>query len=108
VTLAAARIAVPAAPLAGLAPGAVVDLFVRPEQLRIAEAGEPAIAEGTVTTQIYQGGHVDLYVESVEQTSARLLIRLPGHDAVTRWPVGTSVRVATTGAEASAFPCDQA
>jgi putative spermidine/putrescine transport system ATP-binding protein/spermidine/putrescine transport system ATP-binding protein len=106
VTLGTVRIAVPPAPLAHLAPGTAVDLFVRPEQLRIAEPGEPAVAAGTVTTQIYQGGHVDLYVETTDQTSSRLLVRLPGHDAVTRWPVRTSVRLATTGADAAAFPRD--
>jgi putative spermidine/putrescine transport system ATP-binding protein/spermidine/putrescine transport system ATP-binding protein len=107
VALGAARIAVPAAPLAGVTPGAAVDLFVRPEQLRIAEAGEPALVEGTVTTQIYQGGHVDLHVAAADQTSTRVMMRLPGHDAIMRWPIGARVRLTLTGADAAAFPRDR-
>ena len=90
-----------------MTPGAAVDLFVRPEQLRIAEAGEPALVEGTVTTQIYQGGHVDLHVAAADQTSTRVMMRLPGHDAIMRWPIGARVRLTLTGADAAAFPRDR-
>ena len=94
VALGAARIAVPAATLGGLAAGAPVDLFVRPEQLRVAEAGEPVATQGIVAAHVYQGGHVDLYVDVPEVASGRLLMRLPGNDAIARWPVGTRLAVA--------------
>src|SRR3954470_22717858 len=104
VALGAARVPVPAAALGALAPGAPVDLFVRPEQLRVAEATEPVATQGIVAAHIYQGGHVDVYVDVPEVASGRLLMRLPGNDAIARWTVGTRLGVAVAGADAVAFP----
>jgi len=101
-------VTVPAGTLAGAAPGSPVDLFLRPEDMQVAEGGAATALHGTVATQIYQGGHVDLYVEPTDQASARLLVRLPGHDAITRWPIGARVRLAISGTDAAAFPRDQA
>jgi len=106
VALGAARVPVPSAALGALAPGAPVDLFVRPEQLRVAEAAEPVATHGIVAAHIYQGGHVDVYVDVPEVASGRLLMRLPGNDAIARWPVGTRLGVAVGGADAVAFPRD--
>jgi putative spermidine/putrescine transport system ATP-binding protein/spermidine/putrescine transport system ATP-binding protein len=104
VALGAARIAVPAGTLAGLAPGAPVDLFVRPERLTIAGAGDPTATEGIVAAHIYQGGHVDLHVDVPEAANGRLTLRLGGRDAIARWPLGTRVAVAIADADAVAFP----
>jgi putative spermidine/putrescine transport system ATP-binding protein len=103
VGLGATRITVPAQPLAQGAAGAMVDLFLRPEQLRVAGEGDPIAAEGIIATQIYQGGHVDFYLDAVEACAGRLLMRLPGRDAITRWPVGFRVAVTVLGNEAVAF-----
>jgi putative spermidine/putrescine transport system ATP-binding protein len=103
VGLGATRITVPAQPLAQGAAGAMVDLFLRPEQLRVAGEGDPIAAEGIIATQIYKGGHVDFYLDAVEACAGRLLMRLPGRDAITRWPVGSRVAVAVLGNEAVAF-----
>jgi ABC-type Fe3+/spermidine/putrescine transport system ATPase subunit len=99
-----ARVKVPGAPLVAVAPGAAVDLFVRPEDLRIADDGVPAVAQGVVAAQIYQGGHVDLYLDAPEIASTRVLLRIPGHAAMSRWPVGTRVGIALATEEAVAFP----
>ena len=40
-----ARVLVPASTLQGAAPGAMVDLFVRPEQLRVAGDGTPVAVQ---------------------------------------------------------------
>jgi spermidine/putrescine ABC transporter ATP-binding subunit len=104
VALGAARIAVPATTLGTLAAGAPVDLFVRPEQLRPVDAGEPVATLGIAAAHVYQGGHVDLYVDVPEVASGRLLMRLPGNDAIARWPIGTRLGIAVTGADAVAFP----
>lgn len=104
VSVGAGHICVPTELLAGLTPGAPVDLFVRPEQLAIAECGEPIAAEGIVAAQVYHGGHVDLHIDVADAPPTRLLIRLAGHDAMTRWPVGARVGVTVTAAEAVAFP----
>jgi hypothetical protein len=67
----------------------------------VAEPGEAAAINGTVAAQIYQGGHVDLYVDVPEAASGRVLLRLPGHQAMSRWPAGS--RIALAVGEAVAF-----
>ena len=76
----ACRLTVPAAPLAGLAPGAEVELFLRPEQLGTALPGTPALAEGVVAARAFHGGHADLHLE-VPGLPARILLRVAGHAA---------------------------
>jgi putative spermidine/putrescine transport system ATP-binding protein len=104
VDLGAQSIPVATGPLAGCTPGDPADLFVRPEQLRLIGTGEPIAAQGTVTTHIYQGGHVDLYVLSPVAAGGRLLVRSSEPDAITRWPVGAVVGVTVSGTDALAFP----
>jgi putative spermidine/putrescine transport system ATP-binding protein len=104
ISLGAQSIPVATGPLAGSKPGDRVDLFVRPEQLRLSGAGEPIAAQGTLTTHIYQGGHVDLYVLSPAVSGGPLLVRSSEPDAITRWPVGAVVGVTISGADALAFP----
>ena len=103
ISLGAQSIPVATGPLAGSKPGEPVDLFVRPEQLRLSAAGAPVAAQGTVTTHIYQGAHVDLYVLSPVASGGRLLVRSAEPDAITRWPVGAVVGVTVSGADAMAF-----
>src|SRR6266571_2407035 len=103
VALGSARVSVPAGKLEGLAPGTMVDLFVRPEDLRTADEAAAAFA-GTVAARVYQGGHVDLYIEAPEAASGRVLLRLPGHAAMARWPVGARIGLAIPTSEAVAFP----
>ena len=103
ISLGAQGIPVATGPLAGSKPGEPVDLFVRPEQLRLSATGEPMAAQGTVTTHIYQGAHVDLYVLSPVASGGRLLVRSAEPDAITRWPVGAVVGVTVNGADAMAF-----
>jgi putative spermidine/putrescine transport system ATP-binding protein len=103
VTLGMAQIEVPSAPLQGASLSAPVDLFVRPEQLTIIAAGRPCAVKGTVVAQIYQGGHVDIYVECAEAPN-RVLVRLPGHEAMTSWPIGEQVGIAVSAGQGVAFP----
>ena len=84
-------------------PGTAVDLFVRPEDLRVAETGTPTAAHGKVAAQIYQGGHVDLHIDAPEIATARVLVRLAGHDGMTRWPVGTHIGLTLVANNAVAF-----
>jgi len=96
-------ITVPVAPMAGAAPGAIVDLFIRPEHLRLANAGAGTF-EGTVAASIYQGGHVDLYVDAPHVAAARVLMRLSAVDAGTSWAGGSKVAITIGGNDAVAFP----
>ncbi len=104
ISLGGQSIPVASEPLAGCKPGDRADLFVRPEQLHLSETGELVAAQGTVTTHIYQGGHVDLYLLSPVAAGGRLLVRSSEPDAITRWPVGAAVGVTVSGADALAFP----
>src|SRR3977135_2673113 len=97
------RVLVPALTLQGAAPGAMVDLFVRPEELRVAEEGAPVAVHGIVAAQIYQGGHVDLYVDVPEAASGRVLIRVPGREGMSLWPAGTRVGITLAVDKAIAF-----
>ena len=81
VAVGGARVLVPAGPLKAVEPGGTVDLFLRPEDLRVAREGEAIAAHGNVAAQIYQGGHIDLYVEVPQAASGRVLLRLPAQEA---------------------------
>jgi putative spermidine/putrescine transport system ATP-binding protein/spermidine/putrescine transport system ATP-binding protein len=94
---------VPAVPLNGVAAGSDVELFVRPEQLRVANSTNAAAIQGIVSAHIYQGGHVDIYIDSSAAVSGRLLIRLSDAGAIARWPVGERVGVTLDEADAVAF-----
>jgi putative spermidine/putrescine transport system ATP-binding protein len=82
--------------LGHVVPGSSVDLFLRPEQLRLAEAGEEPMFEGSVHAQIYQGAHTDMLVNvaGLEQP-LRIRARFAG-----RSPVG----VVLASDSAIAFP----
>jgi len=103
VALGPAHLQVPSRMLEGAAAGTAVDLFLRPEELRVAEAGAPVAANGVVAAQIYQGGHVDLYVDVPESVTGRVLLRVPGQDATARWPAGTRVGIALATDQGIAF-----
>jgi putative spermidine/putrescine transport system ATP-binding protein len=103
VALGAARVTVPMRTLAGSAVGSAVDLFVRPEDLRVAEPDAAAAAHGTVAAQIYQGGHIDLYVDLPEVSSGRVLLRVPSHEAASLRPPGTRIGIALAADVAIAF-----
>jgi putative spermidine/putrescine transport system ATP-binding protein/spermidine/putrescine transport system ATP-binding protein len=102
--LGAARVMVPGQMLQIAAPGAAVDLFVRPEDMHPAAAGEPIAISGTVATQIYQGGHVDLHIDVAQAPSGRVLLRVPGQLGISSWPPGTRIAIALAADKASAFP----
>jgi len=103
VALGAVRVTVPTRTLHDSAVGASVDLFVRPEELRVAEHDAAIAAHGIVAAQIYQGGHVDLYVEVPEAVSGRVLLRVPSHDAGSLRPPGTRIGIAIAADAAIAF-----
>src|SRR5215475_2622434 len=97
VALGAARVLVPSRTLEDAATGSMVDLFVRPEELRPADHDTPVAARS------YQGGHVDLYVDAPEALSGRVLLRVPRHEGMSRWPAGTRIGIALAADEAIAF-----
>ena len=103
VVLGAARVAVPARTLQGGAVGNPVDLFVRPEELRVTENEAAAAVHGLVAAQIYQGGHIDLYVEVPQAVSGRVLLRVPSHEGASLRPPGTRIGITLAADAAIAF-----
>jgi putative spermidine/putrescine transport system ATP-binding protein len=103
IALGSVQVKVPGGPLSGAPDSAPVDLFVRPEQLRIVSAGEPCAITGSVVAQVYQGGHVDLQIECRASGHDRLLVRSAGDQAITRWPLGTEVGISIDADGCAAF-----
>jgi spermidine/putrescine ABC transporter ATP-binding subunit len=104
VAIGAVQIRVPPQPLLGVAASAPVDLYVRPEHLRVTDPSEPCARSGTVVAQVYQGGYVDLFVECMDSSRERLLVRSAGHEAIACWPIGAQVGISIATDEAAAFP----
>jgi ABC-type Fe3+/spermidine/putrescine transport system ATPase subunit len=102
VEIGTAHVIVQADTVRGVTVSTPVDLFVRPEHLRLIEPGKPCASAGTVVAQVYQGAHVDLYIECVDSTRGRLLARLSTSDG-TKWPVGAQVGISIGTDEAIAF-----
>jgi len=98
-----ARVTVSRGPLTDAAASAPIDLFVRPEHLTMTDATEFCATSGTVVAHVYQGGYVDTYVECPESSPDRLLVRSGGHQALTRWPIGSRVGISVASGEGAAF-----
>jgi putative spermidine/putrescine transport system ATP-binding protein len=103
IALGAVEVTVPSDPLLGTEPSALVDLFIRPEQLKLTDFGNPSATSGAIVSHVYQGGHVDLHIECADSVRGRLLIRLSGPQAKTGWSIGARVAVSVNGTEAIAF-----
>jgi putative spermidine/putrescine transport system ATP-binding protein/spermidine/putrescine transport system ATP-binding protein len=69
----------------------------------VAEEGTAIAVHGIVAAQIYQGGHVDLYVDVPEGASGRVLLRLPGDQGMSTWPAGTRIGMTVATEKAIAF-----
>jgi spermidine/putrescine ABC transporter ATP-binding subunit len=83
---------------------ASVDLFVRPERLRIGPAGGPGTMPGQIVAQTYHGGHVDLQIASPTCGGGLLLVRAAGDQAMLQWPPGTWVGISIDAEGCVAFP----
>lgn len=94
---------VPAEPLTGVAPGSAVDLFIRPEHLHLSSA-EGASLHGVVAASIYQGDHVDIYIDIPQASSGRILMRINARDAAGLAGTGTEISVAIGSEDLVAFP----
>jgi len=68
--------------------GARVDLYVRPENIRMGALGPDTLLSATVVTHVFQGDHVDIHLDVPALGQTRLFVRQSGLQALTRWPVG--------------------
>jgi ABC-type Fe3+/spermidine/putrescine transport system ATPase subunit len=106
IALGSVQIKVPSAPLSDATASAPVDLYVRPEHLRIGAVGEPGTLTAVVMSQVYHGGHVDLRLECSACGPGPLLVRSAGDQAIGRWPAGTQVGLSIDADGCAAFPLE--
>ncbi|MBD1550313.1 ABC transporter ATP-binding protein [Pseudomonas typographi] len=70
--------------------GARVDIYLRPENIRLGPLGPDTLLSATVVTHVFQGDHVDIHLDVPALGQNRLFVRQSGLGALTRWPVGTA------------------
>jgi putative spermidine/putrescine transport system ATP-binding protein len=97
------RIKVPGEHLTGTLPPAPVDLFVRPERLRIGAPSASGTMAGRIAGLTYHGGHVDLQIACRACGDGLLLVRAAGDQAITDWPPGSNVGIAIDAEGCVAF-----
>jgi spermidine/putrescine ABC transporter ATP-binding subunit len=100
VMIGTSRISVPPEPLAKLSPGTLIDLFVRPEKLRV--ASDDTAFEGRVASVVFRGDHLELYVDAQHAAATRVLMRLPYSEAAPK--AGDRIAIAVDGSDATGFP----
>ena len=104
IALGGVQIKVPAEHLAGAQPSTSVDVFVRPERLRIGATGEHGTMPGQIVAHTYHGGHVDLQIACRACDDGLLLVRAAGDQAMINWPPGTDVGISIDADGCAAFP----
>jgi putative spermidine/putrescine transport system ATP-binding protein len=104
IALGGVHISVPSEFLSGARASAAVDLFVRPERLRIGAAGETGTMTGQIVAQTYHGGHVDLQIACRACSDGLLLVRSSGDQAMIQLPPGTEVGISIDADGCAAFP----
>jgi spermidine/putrescine ABC transporter ATP-binding subunit len=104
IALGGVHISVPAELLSGARASTPVDLFVRPERLRLGAPGEAGTMAGQIVAQTYHGGHVDLQIACRACSGDLLLVRSSGDQAMIHLPPGTEVGISIDVDGCAAFP----
>jgi len=87
------------------ATGVPADVFIRPETLRFACPGEAAIARGVVSAQVFQGGHMHIFIDTPSAPSGRVLMRQTAANEEASLAPGSPVSLAMAGSQnISIFP----
>jgi len=86
--------------------GARLDVYVRPENIRLGALGPHSLLSATVVTHVFQGDHVDIHLDVPALGQTRLFVRQSGLDALTRWPVGAAAGLTFDSEGVCAFTAD--
>ncbi|WP_375454179.1 ABC transporter ATP-binding protein [uncultured Methylobacterium sp.] len=97
---------VEAGALVGSAAGTAVDVFVRPDHVRLCAAGEPGSLRAHVTALVYQGAFIDVHADLAEGGAGRVLARIPGQDARATHAPGFPVGILLPAGGLVAFPAE--
>ncbi|OZI66801.1 ABC transporter ATP-binding protein [Bordetella genomosp. 11] len=70
--------------------GRRLDVYVRPEQIRLENLNGGSVLSGTVVNHVFQGDHIDSYIDVDIPVAGhkRVMVRSAGLDAPRLWPVG--------------------
>jgi putative spermidine/putrescine transport system ATP-binding protein len=73
--------------------GGRLDIYVRPEQIKLESLNADSVLSGTVVNHVFQGDHVDSYVDVDIPVAGRqvLSVRSAELQAMAQWPVGSVV-----------------
>ncbi|OCR25872.1 ABC transporter ATPase [Pseudomonas syringae] len=86
--------------------GERLDIYVRPENIRLGVLGPKSLLSATVVTHVFQGDHVDIHLDVPALGQRRLFVRQSGLDALTRWPVGAAAGLTFDDEGTCAFAAD--
>jgi putative spermidine/putrescine transport system ATP-binding protein len=84
-----------------------LELYVRPENIVLETATEQSLLTGTVVHHVFQGDHVDSYIDVASVSDKRVLVRTAGLHVLDLWPVGTTVGLAMPASDVTAFAAPQ-
>ena len=98
------RLTAPGRPKGGFLPGSAVNLYVRAEEISLAEEADdrPNIIPATISAQSYQGSFTHLVAEV--QGISPLMVAVPGDAAGARFTAGAAVRLRIDLSRASVLP----
>ena len=73
--------------------GGRLDIYVRPEQIRLETLSADSVLSGTVVNHVFQGDHVDSYVDVDIPVAGRQVISVRSAElqSMYQWPVGSVV-----------------
>lgn len=89
--------------------GERLDVYVRPEDITLEALHSGSVLSGTVINHVYQGDHIDTYIDVDIPMTARqvVTVRSPGVTAMQQWPIGAVVGLALPQEGVSIFSPQQ-
>ncbi|PLQ00288.1 ABC transporter ATP-binding protein [Cupriavidus pauculus] len=85
--------------------GERLDVYVRPEHIRLENLHPESVLSGTVIHHVYQGDHINTFVDVEIPTTARQIVtvRSAGLKAIQQWPIGSVAGLALPDEGVSIF-----
>lgn len=84
--------------------GEAVDIYIRPENIRLVPLQPSALLTGTVVGHVFQGDHTDMFIDIPDLGIPQpITVRALGLQAIDDWPTGAGVGINFMERDASAF-----
>ncbi len=87
-----------------------LEVYVRPEHIGLGNLHADSVLIGTVTNHVFQGDHIDSYVDvEIPRTGRQVVaVRSPGTGAQQQWPIGAVVGLALPRQDVTVFKAEPA